>query len=71
MNQPNPPLKPANVVLTQAEGDAAIQLFDLAVKTKGLEVANNALALTAKIQRAFAEANKPAELEPEKELPRA
>lgn len=60
--QPKPETKPASVVLTEAEGNAAIALFDVAVKTKGLEVANNALALTAKIQRAFSEANAPAEI---------
>lgn len=54
--------QPATIILSQAEADAAIQLFDFAVKAQGLKVAQNALALTVKIQTAFSEANKPKEL---------
>lgn len=42
------------VTYTQEEANAAIQLYDMAVKAGGLQVANAALALTKKLQDAFA-----------------
>lgn len=53
MNQPKPILKPAVVILSQAEGEALLVLIDIAIKARGLEVANNACALHQKIDNAF------------------
>jgi len=48
--------------LNEKEATALINLINLAVKTGGLEVAENALYLTKKIQAAF---SKPQELKKE------
>lgn len=46
-----------DVALSEAEADAAIKLFDRAVKADGLQVAAVALNLTAKLQSAFQKAH--------------
>lgn len=38
---------------TEQEADVAIKLFDVATKAGGLQVAQAAVALTAKLQQAF------------------
>lgn len=43
-----------NIELTETEATAAIQLFDIAVKAQGLQIAGNAVHLTEKLRRAFA-----------------
>lgn len=42
-----------NVLFSESEATAALQLFDAAVKAGGLQVAGNAVHLTRKIQAAF------------------
>lgn len=56
------------IEFTEQEANVLIELLDVAVKTKGLAVAQNALALTAKLQTAFAEQDV---VEPEPELTEA
>lgn len=45
-------MKKIKLELTEQEANALIQILDISVKAKGLEVANNALVLNAKIQQA-------------------
>lgn len=44
-----------NLTLTQEEGNALIELIDVALKTNGLKSAQNSLVLVNKIQLAFQE----------------
>ena len=50
------------VLLTEQEANALIDLLDVAVKSQGLSAAQNALVLVSKLQKAFAES--PIENEP-------
>ena len=45
----------AKIEFTQEEAQAAISLFDVAVKATGLQSAQTALQLTSKLQQAFQE----------------
>lgn len=52
--EPAPPPSPVDIVVkfTHEEANAAIVLFDIAVKAGGLATAQNALVLTRKIEAA-------------------
>jgi len=58
------------VLLTEQEANVLIGLLDIAVKSDGLKVAQNALALVSKLQQAFTDAPEPQapELMEEEEL---
>ena len=47
------------VLLTEQEANVLIGLLDVAVKSDGLKVAQNALALVSKLQQAFQETPEP------------
>jgi hypothetical protein len=53
------------ISLSQAELDALAQLLDVAVKASGIVGARAALPLIDKLEKAVAEANKPAPQETE------
>ena len=47
------------VLLTEQEANVLIGLLDIAVKSDGLKVAQNALALVSKLQQAFTDTPEP------------